>query len=278
MTLPFDTFENDLEFLARLLERTSGMETPKEKYYLFHSRLESTIKKNGFDDLTAFVARVRLFREKHLIEQFINAMSINETSFFRGEQLFTRLKTIIQDISQEQKSIKIWCSAASTGQEPYSIGIFLLENKELFPECSFEILGSDISSHAINIAQKGQYSDSDLRRGLPDSFRNKYFKTNDNGLFSICNDVKSLVTFKVHNFLEPLLGSPRFDIIICRNSLIYFKTDKKAAAIKNICDHLKNKRYFCIATTESLSDAGCHDTLIDIKEGIYLHNKGVSNP
>jgi chemotaxis protein methyltransferase CheR len=265
----FDPQKDDFEYFALFLERAIGMNVPQDKYYLFETRLENVIKNNNFKDVFQLISRLRLLKEAHLIDQIIQAMTINETSFFRGESLFLRLKDIISDISKKQKHIKFWIAASSTGQEAYSLAIFMRENQMLFNNSTYSILSTDVSSRVISIAQRGIYHKSDVERGLSTAHLEKYFTKISPDNYEITHDLKSHIHFAKHNLLELLPDNEHFDIILCRNVLIYFNPKIKEKAVKNVATHLNKDGYLCIATTESIDTNLGDKSFIDCRDGIY---------
>ena len=180
---------------------------------------------------------VRLKRKEELINEITEAMTTNESFFFRDNRPFDLFKgTVMPQLLQARASrrrIRIWCAAASTGQEPYSLAIILKEMGVKLAGWNIEIIGTDISQQVLDKAKVGLFSQFEVQRGLPIQLLIKYFNQVGD-LWQISDDIKKMVTYKNFNLLDPftLLGS--FDVIFCRNVLIYFDQPTKTQVLEKM--------------------------------------------
>ncbi|HFC98315.1 MAG TPA: protein-glutamate O-methyltransferase CheR [Thermosulfurimonas dismutans] len=241
------------EFFASLVERSSGISIATGKEYLLESRLDELAKSLGYRDHEQLyqVARTRLTRQ--LLDQIVDALTTNETYFFRDQHPFEALrKVVIPELvkkRQAERRLRFWSAACSTGQEPYSLAILL---REYFPDLvsswRIEILASDISESALEKARKGVYNQIEVNRGLPVSFLVKYFKQ-VGAHWEISEEIKRMVTFRKINLIEPLRVGP-FEVILCRYVLIYFAQAMKKRVWDNLCRVLTPGGYLFLGATE----------------------------
>lgn len=228
----------DYEFLCQLLLERSGLSLGTGKEYLLAARLVPLAQSWGLQDLAELVRELRRTpSQPQLLSAVVEAMTTNETLFFRDKTPFDELRDrLLPPLIAARSSIRrlrIWCAAASTGQEPYSLAILLREH---FPELSdwlIEILGTDLSQAALERAAAGVYSQFEVQRGLPIQLLMKYFQQEPAG-WRIADDVRRCVAYRRLNLLEPFQHLGQFDLILCRNVLIYFENDLK----KQILDRM----------------------------------------
>ncbi len=227
----------DFDLISGILKQRSGLILPKDKVYLLESRLTPIAHKRGLETLDDLVNEIRLKRKEDLLVEITEAMTTNESFFFRDNKPFdlfrdTVLPQLLEDRAAKKK-IRIWCAAASTGQEPYSLAIILKEMQAKLAGWEFEILGTDISQEVLDKAKVGLFSQFEVQRGLPIQLLTKYF--NQVGeLWQISDEVREMVTYRKYNLLDSftLLGS--FDIIFCRNVLIYFDQPTKTEVLEKM--------------------------------------------
>ncbi|OAQ21297.1 CheR family methyltransferase [Thermosulfurimonas dismutans] len=241
-------------FFTLLVEKASGISLKSGKEYLLQSRLDELAKALGYKNHEELyqVAKTKLTRQ--LLDQIIDALTTNETYFFRDQHPFEALrKEIIPELIEKRKTkkvLKFWSAACSTGQEPYSIAMLL---KEYFPDLlsswRIEILASDISDSALKKAKSGIYSQIEVNRGLPVTFLVKYFKQ-QGAHWVIDESLKKLIVFRKINLVEPLRLTPSYDVILCRYVLIYFSPDMKKKVWDNLCRVLAPGGYIFLGATE----------------------------
>lgn len=227
----------DFELISGLLKQRSGLILPKDKVYLLESRLTPIAHKRGLDTLDDLVAEVRRNGKEELLTEITEAMTTNESYFFRDNKPFDLFRdTVLPRFLENRaskKRLRIWCAAASTGQEPYSLAIILREMEAKLAGWNIEIIGTDISQQVLDKAKIGLFSQFEVQRGLPIQLLIKYF--NQVGeLWQISDDIRNMVSYRKFNLLDSfsLLGS--FDIIFCRNVLIYFDQPTKTEVLEKM--------------------------------------------
>jgi len=227
----------DFEFLAAILKQRSGLVLAPEKAYLLESRLMPVARKFGFPGLSDLIVAVRKERPKDLLRDITEAMTTNESLFFRDMKPFDQFRNFViprlVESRQSAKRIRIWSAASSSGQEPYSIAIILFEMQELLAGWEIEIVATDISVEMLNRARSGLYTQFEVQRGLPIATLVKYFKQVGEK-WRLDAAVRSMVKFKEFNLLDDPAVLGKFDIIFCRNVLIYFDQHTKSEVLAGI--------------------------------------------
>lgn len=227
----------DFELISGLLKQRSGLVLPIDKVYLLESRLTPIAHKRGLETLDDLVNEVRLKRKEDLLTEITEAMTTNESFFFRDNKPFDLFKdTVMPQLMQNRSSkrkLRIWCAAASTGQEPYSLAIILKEMEAKLSGWNIEIIGTDISQEVLDKAKVGLFSQFEVQRGLPIQLLIKYFNQVGD-MWQISDEIKNMVSYRKFNLLDPftLLGS--FDVIFCRNVLIYFDQPTKTEVLERM--------------------------------------------
>ena len=233
----------DIELFSRTVKERSGLLLTPDKAYLLESRLLPVARRNNLVDLDGLAAALRSNAPESLLEDITEAMTTNETFFFRDTGPFDRfrehvLPPMIKDRSFT-KSIRIWCAAAATGQEPYSIAMILKEMAAELAGWKIEIIGTDISKKALNKAEEGLYSQFEVQRGLPIQLLMKYFTQEDGG-WRISQEIRDMIEYKPFNLLDDMTSMGGFDVVFCRNVLIYFERDDKAQILERIRKQIQN--------------------------------------
>jgi len=253
---------DEVNLISRYIHRVSGILLDQTKAYLIESRLGRLVEEMGLSSYRALYEKVRFDGSKTLERKIIDAITTNETLFFRDASPFQLLQhKILPDLIDRRSgkssgllpiSIRIWSAGCSTGQEVYSIAIVL---KELLPDLrkfSIKLLGTDISDSAIAQASYGQYSKFEIERGLPRDKLLKYFNANGNH-WKVKDEIRAMATFKKQNLMESFLGLGRFDIIFCRNVAIYFPLEDRKKLFEKIANSLEGDGYLIIGASESLT-------------------------
>ena len=244
------------EFFTALLEKIAGISYTIGKEYLIESRLNELALSLGYKDVKdIYQTIVKKGVDLKLLNEIIDALTTNETYFFRDYQPFEALRThILPELfkkREKEKKINIWSAACATGQEAYSIAMILLEYFSLYLQTyKVSILATDISKKCLEKAKKGVYNQIEINRGLPISFLIKYFKQ-DGAHWYIDEKVKKLVRFEKLNLLEAsrkLLE--RFDLIFCRYVLIYFSDEVKKKVLTDLWKLLNPGGYLILGATE----------------------------
>ena len=263
----------DFKFFEDLLRKKSGLAITPEKIYLLESRLLPIVQKYKIQGgLEGLVQKMRFTDDINFQRIVIEAMTTNETSFFRDSTPFQRLKEDIlpyfANKKSTQKTLKILSAACSSGQEPYSIAMLLREYPAL-AGWNFEIIATDLSLDILKQAQSGIYSQFEVQRGLPIQMLVKYFTQQGNS-WVIKSAIKNMVTFKEMNLLENFAGFGLFDIIFCRNVLIYFDVPTKVKALATLKRVIKPDGVLFLGGAETV--IGVSDAFKPVPEirGIYV--------
>lgn len=226
----------DFQFISSLLKERSGLVLSSDKVYLLESRLIPVARKRGLKGLDDLVDTIRRTKPEPLIADVTEAMTTNESFFFRDIKPFDLFRdNVLPHIlaSRPGKNFRIWCAAASTGQEPYSLAMVLKEQSAKLAGWKYEIVGTDLSREVLDRARKGLYSQFEVQRGLPIQFLVKYFEKKDDQ-WHIKADIRALVQYKELNLLHDLKSLGNFDVVFCRNVLIYFDQPTKGRILENI--------------------------------------------
>jgi len=228
---------DNFKFVSELLYKKSGLVIGQEKAYLLENRLGPLARKYDHADLDRLIEALRIKPNGDLCNEVVDVMTTNESLFFRDNKPFEQLKTttfpyLLKTRSARSK-LRIWSAAASTGQEPYSIAMVIGEEEQKFKDWSIEILGTDLSPAALERAKTGIYSQFEVQRGMGVQMLLKYFnKSGDK--WQINENIRKMAKFELFNLLDDPTRFGTFDIIFCRNVLIYFDKETKAAVLNRI--------------------------------------------
>lgn len=273
MQLPPAIHPDDFAFLCELLKKQIGFSLSSDKEYLLHSRLEPVITANKFADIAALVASIRRYRSIDLIKAVCEAMTINETSFFRDgkpfEDIRTRILPLLYQQAQQRQQLRFWSAAASTGQEAYSLAMILREAQNHHTGWTYEILATDVSSKSLEKATQGIYSEFEVQRGITPNVALHYFKRTSSGGWQASDDLKAMISFKTHNLLDDFLTPGAFDLILCRNVLIYFDAETKRRVLRLLCRHLTPGGVLMLGATETLDIADVGVPLVELWHSTY---------
>ncbi len=253
----------EFSIFTKYISDISGIHLNSGKEYLLETRLVKMLNSTGTDNFTDLYNKIRSDFSKKLEQELLNAMTTNETLFFRDRAPFDLLQHKIipdlidrripgSDINKSPLTLKIWSAACSTGQEVYSIGIVLKELLGDITKHNVSILGTDISDDAVTKASYGYYNWVDIERGLPKEKLNRYFNK-ENDKWKIDDEIRSMATFKKLNLMEDFSRLGMFDIIFCRNVAIYFPEEKKKSLFNRIAQILKPDGSLLIGGTESIA-------------------------
>lgn len=246
--------------LCELVEELCGVALDQSKLYMIRGRLRPLLEEFGFPDYESLAKEAQRSSKMALRDRLVDALTTNETLFFRDRSPFEALKTeLIPQIRANAGSLRprlrIWSAACSTGQEPYSIAMTLAENISDLPKWEITVLATDVSPGALLRAKKGQYATHEMDRGVSEDLRRKYFSRCGED-WEIRSEIRRMIRFEAHNLhkLPPTLGP--FDIIFCRNVAIYFKKDARAAVFEKLASKLTTDGYLFVGCSESLHDLG----------------------
>ncbi|MDX2095304.1 MAG: protein-glutamate O-methyltransferase CheR [Alphaproteobacteria bacterium] len=269
MTLALSNDEFD--FISTLLKQRSGLALTPDKGYLIDTRLGPIAKANGMADVRELIARLRSNPSAPLVHQVVESMTTNESMFFRDAKPFDQLaKVILPDLKAKgRNSIRIWSAACSTGQEAYSIAMTLKEEAAKYPGFSAEIYATDLADKVVDRAKAGMYSQFEIQRGLPISLLMKYFTQRPNNNWEINDAIKSMVKFTTGNLLAPYAAVGRFDIIFCRNVLIYFDEKTKADVLDRMAAILNVPGYLFLGGSETTNGLTTKYKTIENHRGLF---------
>lgn len=244
---------DNYKYLQQEIYRESGIVLDGDKLYLFESRLMPVARAAGMTTLDELCARLRSKISVGLSQQVMEALTTNETLFFRDMAPFEALKTgLLPDVMASVspgRSVNIWSAAASSGQEAYSIAMLLRE--PAFTGRSVNILGTDISEQILNVAREAKYVQFEVNRGLPAAYLVKYF-TRDGIDWRLKDEIRSMVKFRRFDLRQSMGGLGRFHIIFCRNVLIYFDLATKNKILQQLSSVLEPGGYLLLGGAESI--------------------------
>ncbi|HCR85147.1 MAG TPA: chemotaxis protein CheR [Alphaproteobacteria bacterium] len=244
--------KENITFLKLFVEEKSGIKITDDKEYLLSSRLSPLIKKFSFENFNDLVLAIRT-NKKDVISDAIEALTTNETHFFRDIKPFEFFQNEILEkqfsLNQHLNKIRILSAACSSGQEAYSLAIAMLENKSVTQK--FEIVGIDINKKMVEKARQGIFSQFEIQRGLPTSHLLKYFDKIGENEWKIKPQLSSYCSFFEKNLFSKISDLGMFDVIFCRNVLIYFDEKKKKDALKIILECLKSGCYILLGASET---------------------------
>ncbi len=227
----------DFDFLSSLLKRRSGLMLGADKIYLLETRLTPVARRSGMDSLDDLIRELRQSASEPLMREVTEAMTTNESFFYRDRTPFDLFREqVLPSLRQRRqttKKLRIWCAACSTGQEPYSLALILKQQEALWRGWTIEIIGTDVSRSVLSRACEGVYSQFEVQRGLPIHELLKYF-TQEGDTWRLSDEIRKMVTFREFNLLDSFSGLDKFDVIYCRNVLIYFDQATKTRVMESL--------------------------------------------
>jgi chemotaxis protein methyltransferase CheR len=264
----------DYEYLRKLLKDQSGLDLSADKQYLIESRLVPLSRKAGLAGIPELVQKMKA-GSASLVAQVVEAMTTNETFFFRDKIPFDHFRqSIMPEILKARaarKSVRIWCAAGSTGQEPYSLAMCLKEMESQLAGWRLEIIATDLSQEVLEKSKTGLYSQFEVQRGLPIQLLVKYFKQNGE-FWQINPDIRAMVQHRQLNLLHDFSQLGTFDVIFCRNVLIYFDQDTKINIFSRLCKIMEPDGFLVLGAAETV--VGLTDAFKPYpdKRGLYQPN------
>jgi len=248
--------EGDLQSFCDFLYRRTGMSYGETKRYYIERRLADRMVAVGTKSFAGYMNLLRTGGAE--VEQLVNSFTVNETYFYReDDQLRCMSSSLLPEIIARRGPgdlVRIWCVPCSTGEEPYSVAIWLLENWALVDAYHIEIVGSDIDTKTLAAALEGDYGERALTR-LPAPLRDRYFEPPRNGQRRIIQDLRESVHFTAVNLVDSdsMASHGRFDVIFCRNVLIYFDDASRLQASHNLYEALQPGGFICLGHSESMA-------------------------
>lgn len=246
--------DGDFAFLRLFLQTRSGLALGPEKRYFVESRLRRVCAESGLASLAELVARLKQ-QDEALGQAVLDATAVHETSFFRDAAVFAALRSSVLprliERRAESRRLRIWSAAASTGQEAYSLAMLLSDMAPRLAGWRVSILATDLSRHAVDRARAGSYSQFEVQRGLPIRALLRHFCQTGEG-WSVSDELRRLVTSRVLNLLGELSPLGEFDLILCRNVLIYFDPAAKSSLLTKLAHALAPDGVLCLGASETL--------------------------
>jgi chemotaxis protein methyltransferase CheR len=246
----------DFQFISQLLKQRSGLALTPDKEYLLETRLQPIARHRNCADLESLIALLRRSTgDESLLREITEAMTTNESMFFRDNKPFEQFKEVVVPRIRERKPggrMRIWSAACSNGQEPYSLSMTMLENRALMGGLTAEILATDLDTQVLARAQDGVYTQFEVQRGMPITLLLKYFSQIDGNQWRIKDEVKAALSFRQHNLLQNCASLGKFDVIFCRNVLIYFDEDTKRAVLGRLADALEPHGLLFLGAAETV--------------------------
>lgn len=254
---------NAFALLQRFLRETCGMVVEEERRYLLEDRLKPLLRAEKLASIDDLALALQAAPRSELARNVVETVTINETSFFRDRALFQVFADeLLPDLVRsraESRRLRIWCAACSTGQEPYSLAMLLDENMRQLGGWQVEIIGTDISRQVLETAKAGLYSQFEVQRGLPVTMLLRNFRREEEQ-WRISDYLRANISFRVHNLLESPREFGKFDVIFCRNVLLYFDPTTKRRVLSHLTNALADDGYLALGAAERVS--GVTDTLV----------------
>ncbi len=268
---PVTLTDDELRGVSALLYRWTGMNFGENKRYFIERRVTERMARTGSDDARSYLGLAAANLAER--EALINAFTINETYFYREEhQLAALSREMLPQIVQTRKPgdlVRILSLPCSTGEEAYSIAIWLLENWPLVDAYNIEIVGSDIDTHALGLAREGQYGTRALAR-LPATVAATYFEPEHGHRRKIIDDLRESVRFTAANVIDrpSMAGLGQFDVILCRNLLIYFDDHSRLLAAESLYESLNPGGFLCLGHSESMARISDRFAMVRLEDAI----------
>ena len=265
----------DFDHLRRLLRERSGLVLAAEKQYLAESRLVPVARRYAMATLGQLIEALKSKSPAALIAEVVEAMTTNETFFFRDKLPFDHFRDTVMPallVARERdKRIRIWCTAASTGQEPYSLAMILKAMGASLAGYRIDIVATDLSSEVLEKAKAGIYTQFEVQRGLPVQLLVKFFEQNGES-WQLAPELRSMVQFRSLNLLNDFSALGAFDVVFCRNVLIYFDQECKVAVLNRIARQMLDDGYLVLGAAETV--IGLTDAFKPLAErrGLYVPN------
>ena len=259
----------DFAYISAFIRESSAIILESGKEYLVDSRLMPIVREEGLASIAALVVQLRKRPLNGLHARVVEAMTTNETSFFRDVAPFdgVRLRILPDLITRRtaERRLRIWCAAASSGQEPYSLAMLILEHFPVLANWDVKIVATDISRNILQRCKTGRYSQFEVNRGLPAPMLVKYFE-HAGKEWSIKESVRKLVQFEEMNLIRPWKGLPNCDIVFMRNVLIYFDVPTKKDILGKIRRVMRPDGYLFLGSAETTMNIDSHFTRVPLEK------------
>jgi len=267
----------DFDMLCTLLKQRSGLVLTKDKAYLLESRLMPVARKWSLKGLDELAQAVRSRRDEALIRDITEAMTTNESSFFRDQKPFDLFRTTVMPRLMEARAgknhLRVWSAACSSGQEAYSLAMQLVEEGPKLAGWKIEIVGTDLSTEMVERARSGIYTQFEVQRGLPIQMLVKHFKQNGDK-WQLSPQIRQMATFREYNLLSDLKPLGSFDVVFCRNVLIYFDQPTKTKVLEQIARLIPEDGFLFLGGAETVLGITDRFKPMDGQRGLYVTNTG----
>ncbi len=264
---------HDYDFLRKCLKQRSGLVLSADKQYLVESRLLPVARKAGLGSLGELVATLKRGNAEALMIAVVEAMMTNESFFFRDKTPFENFRSVVMPAliaaRQNSRTIRIWCAAAAAGQEPYSLAMALKELGRKIEGWRIDLIATDLSNDVLEKARQGIYSQFEVQRGLPIQLLIKYF-SQVGDVWQIAPEIRAMVKYRQFNLLSDFYHLGAFDLIFCRNVLIYFDQETKIGVLNRLREVIAGDGYLVLGAAETV--VGLTDrfrTVADLR-GLYV--------
>lgn len=270
---------DDSEYIRfrNFLEQQCGIVLGDNKLYLVKSRLAPLMNRFEVPTLSELINRTLKPTERQLRAAVVDAMTTNETLWFRDSYPFDLLKRkLLPELLEQKSQVKIWSAASSSGQEPFSIGMCVSEYQSANPRAlsgSVSILGTDISNTMLEHCKLAQYDSLALARGLSSERKQKFFQDAGHGMMQVKDNIRRMTSFRHLNLLDSYTLLGKFDIIFCRNVLIYFAPEIKMQIIDKFSNSLNDKGYLFLGASESMTGLSDKFEMVRCNPGIIYQKK-----
>ncbi|MBB3266127.1 chemotaxis protein methyltransferase CheR [Azospirillum sp. OGB3] len=262
----------DFDMFSTLLKQRSGLVLTRDKAYLLESRLMPVARKWNMKGLEELAATVRTRKDEALLRDITEAMTTNESSFFRDQKPFDQFKQIVlpklMAARAAKRSIRIWSAACSSGQEAYSLAMLLNEDAAKLAGWRIEIVGTDISAEMVERSKSGIYTQFEVQRGLPIQMLVKHFKQQGDK-WQISQQLRQMASFREFNLLGDLSVLGQFDIVFCRNVLIYFDQPTKTKVLEAIARQMPQDGVLYLGGAETVLGITDRFKPVDGQRGLY---------
>jgi chemotaxis protein methyltransferase CheR len=250
--------DSDYAYLRELVLAQSANLIDPSRNALFDTRLTPIARLAGASNLGDFISILKAGRPAHLHRAVAEAMTVNETSFFRDMQTFEMLRgVILPSLMQEKRTerrLRIWSAASSTGQEAYSLAMLIVEHFPELAQWDVKIVGTDISRQVVDYAQKARYRRLEVNRGLPARLLVKYM-TRDGEEWEVCEQIRRMCSFQYANLCAPMLQLPEIDLVLLRNVLLYFSQHDRRILFTDVHRKMTSTGYLLLGNAEQAEDS-----------------------
>ena len=264
----------DLDFVAKVVRKRSGLVLGADKSYLVESRLAPIARREEFPSVDALLNSARMRPTEPLLWAITDALTTNETFFFRDKSPFEQFRDDVLPTlaaSRGAGPLRVWCAACSTGQEPYSLAMLMEEIGHRHPGLTLDVCASDISERVLEKAQAGLYTQFEVQRGLPITHLVKYFdKVEDN--WQVKPKLRQQIRWRQFNLLDDMRPLGRFDVVYCRNVLIYFDPDTRRKVLEAIAGVMAEDGFLFLGAAETVMGVTEAFTPVVGKRGLYARN------